>query len=199
MSAIERPRKIIIMVQAGKAVDAVIAELLPYLEPDDCIIDCGNSQYHDTIRREKSVAEKNIHFIGCGVSGGEEGALHGPSIMPGGSQEDYDRVSPIFEKIAAHDFNGNACVTHVGLGASGHFVKMVHNGIEYAVMQIMAEAYDALRKLYGLSAREISDVFEGYSQEKLGSYLFDISLFVLRQKESPESESFLVDSILDTA
>lgn len=199
VASIERPRKIIIMVQAGKPVDAVIEELLPYLDADDCIIDCGNSYYRDTIRREAYLAPKSIHFVGCGVSGGEEGALHGPSIMPGGSKENYVRLRPILEAIAARDFNGQACVTHIGTGASGHFVKMVHNGIEYAVMQIMAESYDALRKLYGLSAPGIADIFEDYSKGKLGSYLFDISLKVLRKEDEFKKGESLVDYILDRA
>ncbi len=199
VASIERPRNVIVMVQAGKPVDMVIEELSQYLESGDCIIDCWNSFYRDTIRREALLATKGIRFVGCGISGGEEGALKGPSIMPGGNAENYERVRPIFEKIAARDFKGNPCVTHVGTGASWHFVKMVHNGIEYAVMQIMAEAYDALRKLYRLSAPEIADIFEGYSQEKLDSYLFDISLSVLRKTDDLRPGQFLIDSILDSA
>lgn len=199
VASIARPRKIIVMVQAGKPVDAIIEELLPYLDADDCIVDCGNSYYRDTIRREAYLSPKGIRFIGSGVSGGEEGALHGPSIMPGGSTEDYAKIRPIFEAIAARDFSGGACVTHIGTGASGHFVKMVHNGIEYAVMQIMAEAYDILRKIYGLSAPGIAEIFEEYSKGKLGSYLFDISLPILRKQDAFQADSYLIDHILDSA
>src|ERR1700730_6254888 len=144
VASLERPRAIIIMVKAGEPTDAVIDELVPLLDGGDIIIDCGNAHYTDTRRREAALRERRLHFVGCGVSGGEEGALNGPSIMPGGSPESYARLGPIFESIAAQ-VDGIPCCTHVGPDGAGHFVKMVHNGIEYADMQLIAEAYDLLR------------------------------------------------------
>lgn len=183
VARLETPRKIVVMVQAGAAVDAVLDELLPHLEKGDTVVDCGNSYYPDTVRREKRLSTSGVSFLGCGVSGGEEGALNGPSLMPGGDLGSYERFEPILKAVAARDFDGGSCVTHVGKGASGHYVKMVHNGIEYAVIQIMAEAYDTLRKAYGRSADEIADVFERYAAGELGSYLFDISVSVLKTKD----------------
>ncbi len=145
VSSLKRPRKILLMVNAGAAVDAVIESLLPFLEKGDIITDGGNSHYKDTLRREKALKEQGIHFIGCGISGGEEGALKGPSIMPGGSPEAYKQIGPILEKIAAKDKNGNSCCTHIGPDGAGHFVKMLHNGIEYGEMQLIAEIYHFLR------------------------------------------------------
>ncbi len=199
VTRLERPRKIIVMVQAGTPVDAVLDELLPHLEEGDTVVDCGNSYYPDTVRREKRLSELGFAFLGCGVSGGEEGALNGPSLMPGGNREAYARLKPILDAVAARDFDGGGCVTYVGAGASGHFVKMVHNGIEYAVMQIMAEAYDVLRKAYGKSAPEIADIFERYAAGDLGSYLFDISVTVLRTKDDLVTGANLVDNVLDRA
>ena len=144
VASLRRPRAVIIMVKAGAATDAVIDELVPLLEKDDIVIDAGNAHFVDTARRERDLSAKGLHFVGTGVSGGEEGALLGPSIMPGGSEESYRKLGPIFEKIAAQ-VDGTPCCTHVGPGAAGHFVKMVHNGIEYADMQLIAEAYDLLR------------------------------------------------------
>lgn len=164
VASLERPRKVMIMVKAGAPVDAVIAELVPLLENGDMIIDCGNSFYQDTIRRSKELVEKGIDFVGCGVSGGEEGALHGPSIMPGCSKTSYTSLSPILESIAALDFQGGKCVSYIGTDGAGHYVKMVHNGIEYAVMQMIAEAYEVFRKVYHLSASEIAAIFETYNQ-----------------------------------
>lgn len=187
------------MVQAGAPVDAVLDELLPHLEKGDTVVDCGNSYYPDTVRREKRLSDMGFSFLGCGVSGGEEGALNGPSLMPGGNREAYERLKPIFNAIAARDFDGGGCVAYVGSGGSGHFVKMVHNGIEYAVMQIMAEAYDVLRKGYGKTASEIADVFERYAAGDLGSYLFDISVAVLRTKDDLGTGASLVDVVLDRA
>lgn len=163
VARLERPRKIIVMVQAGAPVDNVLDELLPHLEKGDMVVDCGNSYYRDTVRREKRLAELGFSYLGCGVSGGEEGALNGPSLMPGGDLDAYGHLKPVLGSIAARDFEDGSCVTYVGSGASGHFVKMVHNGIEYAVMQIMAEAYDILRKGYGKTAPEIADIFERYA------------------------------------
>ena len=165
VESLTSPRKIIVMVQAGSPVDAVIASLLPLLDKGDTIIDCGNSHFPDTIRREAELSTQGFHFFGCGVSGGEEGALKGPSLMPGGNKTVWENLAPIFTAIAAKDFSGNPCVTYLGENGAGHYVKMVHNGIEYAVMQMMAEAYDLLSKSFGLSAPEIADIFEKYNGE----------------------------------
>lgn len=195
--SIQAPRKIILLVKAGEATDATIESLLPHLEKGDTLIDGGNALYTDTIRREKFLSEKSLHFFGCGVSGGEEGALHGPSLMPGGSRETWEELKPIFEAIAAKDFSGRPCVSYLSENGAGHFVKMVHNGIEYAVMQIMAEAYELLSRGYGLEATEIADIFENYGQRKLKSFLFDIVIPILRYTE--ENEEALIDKILDKA
>jgi len=196
VESLKVPRKIILLVKAGNPVDEMITQLMPFLSSGDSIIDCGNSNYVDTIRRTQELSQKNIHFVGCGISGGEEGALHGPSLMPGGSESSWEMMKPVWEKIAAKDFQGSPCVTHVGENGAGHYVKMVHNGIEYAVMQVMAEAYDLLRKLYQLSAEQIANIFEEYNTGRLESYLFEISVPVLRKKEGDTS---LIDLILDKA
>lgn len=198
LERLERPRKIILMIQAGKAVDAVIAELLPHLSKGDTVIDCGNSYYKDTIEREQKLAPQGVHYVGCGVSGGEEGALHGPSLMPGGSTESWEALKPIWESIAAKDFEGRPCVALMGADGAGHYVKMVHNGIEYAVMQMMAEVYDILRKGFAMSAPQIADVFEGFGKGRLESYLMEIVVPVLRHKDD-EGDGYLIDSILDSA
>ncbi len=156
VNSLATPRKIMIMVKAGKPVDLVIESLKPLLDEGDIIIDCGNSHFPDTIRREKALSAEGFNFIGCGVSGGEEGALHGPSLMPGGRKEVWIDLEPIFTAIAAKDFDGQPCVTYLGTDGAGHYTKMVHNGIEYAVMQMMAEAYDLFSKSFGLSAPEIA-------------------------------------------
>ncbi|MCA9385107.1 NADP-dependent phosphogluconate dehydrogenase [Candidatus Dojkabacteria bacterium] len=197
-AALERPRKVIVMVKAGDPVDAVIEGLLPYLEKDDIVIDAGNAHYKNTIRREHALKEKGIHFVGTGVSGGEYGALVGPSIMPGGSQHAWENLKDIFEAIAAKDFNGKPCVTHIGENGAGHFVKMVHNGIEYGIMQVIAEAYELLKYAYDLSAGEIAEVFEGYNKRDLESFLFEIVIDVLKEKDSL-AEGALIDVILDKA
>ena len=196
---ISRPRHIIVMVKAGEGVDAVISQLTPLLEEGDMIIDCGNSYFIDTIRRYTTLQEKGIRFVGCGVSGGEEGALHGPSIMPGGDLDAYQRLQPILEGIAAKDFSGNPCVSYIGQNGSGHYVKMIHNGIEYGVMQIMAEAYELLRSVYGLAPKEISDIFEKFNKGKLNSYLFEIAVEVLRKEDEFNTGTQLIDYILDRA
>lgn len=198
VSSIEKPRKIIILVEAGKPVDMVIEGLIQSLEEGDIIIDGGNSNFHDTQRRFKEMKEKGIHFIGCGVSGGEEGALHGPSLMPGGSMESWNQIKEIFEAIAARDFNGGPCVTYIGDNGAGHYVKMVHNGIEYGVMQVMAEGYEMLRSLYNLDALKISEIFKNYNEGKLKSFLFEISVEVLSRKDE-FNEGYLIDFILDRA
>ncbi len=192
------PRKIIIMVKAGAPVDGVIDQLIPLLDKGDLIIDCGNSNYHDTIRRSAELKEKGFLFLGCGVSGGEEGALKGPSMMPGGTKASYKKVEKIFTKISARDFQDGSCIAYIGNNGAGHYVKTVHNGIEYGVMQLMAEAYEILRSVYKLSAPEISKIFAGYNRGKLKSYLFEIAIDVLA-KEDEFKKGYLVDYILDKA
>ncbi|MCB9798863.1 NADP-dependent phosphogluconate dehydrogenase [Candidatus Nomurabacteria bacterium] len=200
VQSLRRPRRIMIMVQAGQPVDAVIKALLPHIQKGDVIVDGGNSYYGDTKRREAALLKKGILYMGCGVSGGEDGALYGPSLMPGGSMQAWRVMKPILTKIAAKDFSEGPCVTHVGSGAAGHYVKMVHNGIEYAVMQFMAESYEILRKVYKLSPPEIADIFQKYNRGKLQSYLLEIALPVLRQKDELDKNSCcLVYHILDTA
>ncbi len=199
-ASLQRPKRFMLLVQAGPAVDAVIASMLPHLEKGDIIIDGGNSFYKDSQRRESELKEKGIHFVGCGVSGGEEGALKGPSIMPGGSAESWKQLQPILEAIAAKDFSGGPCVTHVGPDGAGHYVKMVHNGIEYGIMQLIAESYDLLRTGYGMTAPEIADVFAGFTKGKLSSYLFDIAVPVLRKQDDQDGKDGpLINRILDAA
>jgi len=195
---LEKPRKIIIMIKAGPSMDFVIKDLLPHLNKGDIIIDAGNSLYTDSIRRTEELEKKGLHFVGMGVSGGEEGALRGPSIMPGGSKESWKALSPILKKIAAKDFAGKPCVTHIGTGGAGHYVKMVHNGIEYGVMQMMAEAYHILRKVYDLKPNEIAKIFKKYNKGKLRSYLFEISVPILERKDEFK-KGYLIDYILDKA
>jgi 6-phosphogluconate dehydrogenase len=197
VAALERPRRILIMVQAGAPTDAVIDELVPLLDEGDVVIDGGNARYTDTIRRTRALEEHGLHFVGAGVSGGEEGALHGPSIMPGGSDESYQIVGPVLESIAAV-VDGTPCCTHVGTGGAGHFVKMVHNGIEYADMQLIAEAYDLLRRRLGLSPAEIGDVFAGWNEGDLESYLVEITAEVLRHVDAATGRPF-VDVVADQA
>ena len=197
VASLAKPRIAIIMVQAGFATDAVITALSERFEKDDIIVDGGNALYTDTIRREKEVSAKNIHFVGAGISGGEEGALNGPSIMPGGSKESYEHLGPILRSIAAVA-EGEACVTHIGSDGAGHFVKMIHNGIEYADMQLIAEAYDILRKAGGLNPIEISRVLTEWNAGELESYLIEITAEVLAQVDQKTGEP-LVDVILDAA
>ncbi len=197
VKSIRRPRAIMIMVKAGAPVDGVIEELLPFLEEGDIVIDGGNSYYTDTQRREKYLKDKGVLFIGAGVSGGEEGALNGPSIMPGGSLEAYARVEPIFTKISAQ-VEGTACCTHIGADGAGHYVKMVHNGIEYADMQLIAEAYDILSNVLGMTAPEIADVFKEWNTGDLDSFLIQITSEVLAKTDDITGKS-LVDVILDSA
>jgi 6-phosphogluconate dehydrogenase len=198
VSSLIRPRIIILMIQSGEPVDELIGQLKPFLERGDILVDCGNSDYRDTIRRTAELSGLGLHFFGCGVSGGEEGALHGPSLMPGGEKSVYERLAPVFAAIAAKDFHGNACVTYTGADGAGHFVKMVHNGIEYAIMQMMAEAWLLLSRLYQLKAPEIAEIFAKYQQGKLESFLFETAVEVLRKPDDFGS-GFLIDYILDTA
>ncbi|QEW03667.1 NADP-dependent phosphogluconate dehydrogenase [Microbacterium lushaniae] len=195
--SLQRPRTAIIMVKAGGATDAVIEELIRVFEPGDIIVDGGNALFTDTIRREKAVRETGINFVGMGVSGGEEGALNGPSLMPGGSDESWTTLGPILRSIAAVA-EGEPCVTHVGHDGAGHFVKMVHNGIEYADMQLIAEAYDLIRRGTGKSPAEIADVFAEWNRGELESYLIEITAEVLRQVDA-ETGRPLVDVIVDQA
>jgi 6-phosphogluconate dehydrogenase len=195
--SLTKPRTAVIMVQAGKGTDAVIDELVKVFEPGDIIVDGGNAKFTDTIRREKAVRESGIHFVGTGISGGEEGALNGPSIMPGGSDESWETLGPIFRSIAAVA-EGEPCVTHVGTDGAGHFVKMIHNGIEYADMQLIAEAYDLIRRGTGKSPAEIADIFTAWNKTELESYLIEITAEVLRQVDEKTGKP-LVDVILDQA
>ncbi len=197
VASLERPRKAIIMVQAGAATDAVIDQLTEAMDEGDIIIDGGNALFTDTIRREKEVAAKGRHFVGAGISGGEEGALNGPSIMPGGPAESWETLGPILESIAA-EVDGTPCVTHIGPDGAGHFVKMVHNGIEYADMQVIGEAYQLLRYGAGMEPAEIAEVFREWNAGDLDSYLIEITAEVLAQKD-PETGAPLVDVIVDAA
>lgn len=197
VNSLEVPRRIILMVQAGKPTDAVITQITPLLEPGDIIVDGGNAFFADTIRREKLLREKNIHFVGAGISGGEEGALLGPSIMPGGSFASYQALQPYLESISAK-VNGQPCVSYIGENGAGHFVKMVHNGIEYADMQFIAEAYDLLKQMLNLSAQEIAKIFRKWNNTKLGSFLIEITAEVLEQIDLTTGLA-LVDLIQDRA
>ncbi|WP_103516783.1 NADP-dependent phosphogluconate dehydrogenase [Streptomyces sp. SM10] len=198
VAALERPRRLVVMVKAGDATDAVIAEFAPLLESGDMIIDGGNAHFADTRRREHELREQGIHFVGTGVSGGEEGALNGPSIMPGGSTESYSSLGPMLEKISAKAKDGAPCVTHIGPDGAGHFVKMVHNGVEYADMQLIAEAYQLLRDVAGYSAAQIADVFRTWNTGRLDSYLIEITAEVLSQVDAATGKPF-VDVVLDQA
>jgi 6-phosphogluconate dehydrogenase len=195
--AIKRPRKIMMMVKAGPPIDWTIEQFQPFLEPGDILIDGGNSWFEDTRRRESALSAEGLHFIGSGVSGGEEGALHGPSLMPGGAREAYEEIRPLWEAIAAKTEDG-ACTTYTGTDGAGHFIKMVHNGIEYGDMQLIAEAYDILRRVLGLSAQELSDTFARWNEGLLDSFLIKITAEVLRVKDE-ETGRPLVDLILDKA
>ncbi|MTD12688.1 NADP-dependent phosphogluconate dehydrogenase [Nakamurella sp. YIM 132087] len=197
VASLATPRKIIIMVKAGGPTDAVIDELAELLEPGDILVDGGNAKFSDTIRREAAMREKGIHFVGCGISGGEEGALLGPSIMPGGSKQSYESLGPILEKISAH-VDGAPCCTHIGTDGAGHFVKMVHNGIEYADMQLIAEAYDLLRRGAGLSPAQIADIFAEWNKGELDSFLIEITAQVLAQVDATTGGPF-VDIVKDVA
>ncbi|MFI5849269.1 NADP-dependent phosphogluconate dehydrogenase [Micromonospora chalcea] len=197
VGSLERPRAVIVMVKAGAPTDAVIDELVPLLEEGDIVVDCGNAHFADTRRREEALREHGLHFVGTGVSGGEEGALLGPSIMPGGSAESYRKLGPIFERIAAH-VDGEPCCRHVGPDGAGHFVKMVHNGIEYADMQLIAEAYDLLRAGLSASPAEIAEIFREWNAGELGSFLIEITADVLGHTDAATGQAF-VDVVLDQA
>jgi 6-phosphogluconate dehydrogenase len=196
VQSLARPRKIFLMIDAGKAIDATIESLIPLLEADDIVMDGGNSHYLDTQRRGEWLAKNDILFIGTGVSGGEEGALKGPSIMPGGSEKAYQHVAPYLEAIAAKDANGLPCCHFIGKGGAGHFVKMVHNGIEYAEMQLLAEVYSLLREANGFSPEHISTLLNEWNEGALKSYLLEITAAILMYRENGE---LLLDNILDEA
>ena len=197
VASLERPRRLLVMVKAGQPTDKVIDEFAPLLDPGDMIVDGGNAHFLDTRRREASLREQGIHFVGAGISGGEEGALHGPSIMPGGSPESYASLGPLLEDISA-TVDGVPCCTHVGPDGSGHFVKMVHNGIEYADMQLIGEAYDLLRHVSGMKPGEIAEVFRTWNGGRLESYLVEITAQVLAHTDARTGKPF-VDVVLDQA
>lgn len=197
VASLERPRRMVIMVKAGAPTDAVIDQFAPLLESGDVIIDGGNAHFADTRRREAALRERGLHFVGVGISGGEEGALNGPSIMPGGAAAAYESLAPMFTDIAAK-VDGAACVTHIGPDGAGHFVKMVHNGIEYADMQLIAEAYDLLRGAAGMAPTQIAEVFRGWNAGRLSSYLVEITTEVLAHVDAATGRPF-VDIVQDQA
>jgi 6-phosphogluconate dehydrogenase len=197
VAALARPRQLVIMVKAGAATDAVTEEFAPLLEPGDVIVDAGNAHFVDTRRREAALRERGLHFVGTGVSGGEEGALHGPSIMPGGSAESYASLGPLFEDIAAK-VDGQPCCAHIGPDGAGHFVKMVHNGIEYADMQLIAESYDLLRGALGYEPAQIAALFRTWNTGRLDSYLIEITAEVLTHTDPATGQPF-VDVVVDQA
>jgi len=215
VDSIRKPRKIVILVKAGAGTDAVIDELIPLLDDEDIIVDGGNAKWTDTIRREKDLAAKGLRFVGSGVSGGEEGARFGPSLMPGGKESAYRELQPIWEAVAAkvdHETGkplegaapgkpikgGVPCTTYIGPNGAGHYVKMVHNGIEYGDMQMICEAYDLMKNLLGMSAPEIGSIFTEWNEGDLDSFLVEITADVLKQKD-PSSDADFVDIVLDTA
>lgn len=199
VDSLEKPRKVVLLVKAGDPVDMTVAALKPHLDKGDIIVDGGNSYFLDTRRREKELFEQGFFFLGSGVSGGEEGALWGPSLMPGGNKEAYEQIRPVWEAISAKaPGDGQPCVTYLGPDGAGHFVKMVHNGIEYGDMQLIAEVYDFLRKGLGMSARDISGVFQEWNRGVLDSFLIEITAQILTV-EDPETKKALVDVILDKA
>lgn len=198
VNSLTKPRKIILMVQAGKPVDYVIEDLKPLLDQEDIIIDGGNSNFNDTIKRTKALKEVGLNFLGVGISGGEEGARFGPAIMPGGKLESYKQVEAIFEAIAAKADDGLPCVAYIGSDGAGHYVKMVHNGIEYADMQLIAESYSLLKHLGGLTNIELSEVFGNWNKGELDSYLIEITETIFKTKD-PKTNQDLIDMILDRA
>jgi 6-phosphogluconate dehydrogenase len=197
VDALQPPRRVVVMVQAGPATDAVVDDLAAHLEPGDMILDGGNAHFLDTRRRESTLRDRGLHFVGTGISGGEVGALEGPSIMPGGSDEAYASLGPLLETIAAQ-VDGTPCCTHVGPDGAGHFVKMVHNGIEYSDMQLIAESYDLLRQALGATPGELGAVFREWNQGELESYLIGITAEVLEHVDGATGRPF-VDIVLDEA
>jgi 6-phosphogluconate dehydrogenase len=197
LELLRKPRAVMLLVPAGPPVDSVISDLLPHLEKGDLIIDAGNSYFKDTNLRTRNLTGKGIQFLGVGVSGGEEGARHGPSIMPGGPKEAYERVRPLFEAVAAR-VNGDPCVAYLGPGSAGHFVKMVHNGIEYAVMQLLAETYDLMKRGLGLNDDALHDVYDTWNKGELNGYLMEITAHIF-SKVDQKTGKRLIDEILDVA
>jgi len=197
VDALKPPRKVMMMIKAGNPVDQVIGEVAPLLKKGDVLIDGGNSLFTDTQRRFHDLEGKGIHYVGCGVSGGEEGALKGPSLMPGGSRESYDLIAPIFRKIAAQ-VDGEPCCRYMGPDGAGHYVKMVHNGIEYGDMQLICEAYAILKNVLGLEAEDLAEIFAKWNQGALESYLIEITASIFRKKD-PDTGKPMVDVILDKA
>jgi 6-phosphogluconate dehydrogenase len=197
LAKLEKPRNIMLLVPAGPIVDAVINDLVPHLDTGDLIIDGGNSHYTDTERREADLAAKNVGFMGVGVSGGEEGARHGASIMPGGRREYYDRVEKTLQAVSAK-VSGEPCVAYMGVGSAGHFVKMVHNGIEYGLMQLISETYHYMKRVLGMADDEIADTFADWNNGQLNSFLIEITSIVLRKRDDDTPQP-LVEMILDTA
>lgn len=198
VATLEKPRRIILMVKAGAPTDATIQEILPLLDKGDILIDGGNTFFKDTMRRNEELAKSGVNFIGMGVSGGEEGALKGPSLMPGGQKEAYDLVADILEQISAKAPDGKPCVTYIGANGAGHYVKMVHNGIEYGDMQLIAESYDLLQRVLGLSVSEIQEIFSQWNEGELDSYLIEITTDILSRKDDLTDQP-IVDVILDEA
>ncbi|MEJ2261819.1 MAG: NADP-dependent phosphogluconate dehydrogenase [Anaerolineales bacterium] len=197
VAALRPPRAAMMLVPAGAPVDSVISDLLPHMEAGDLIIDGGNSHFTDTNRRAKDLTDKGIHFLGVGISGGESGARHGPSMMPGGPERAYERVRPIFEAAAAK-VNGDPCVTHLGPGSAGHYVKMVHNGIEYGIMQLISETYDLMKRGLGLKNEDIHAAFDSWNRAELNSYLVEITAKIFKVKDEKTGND-LIDMILDQA
>ena len=198
VDSLEKPRRILLMVKAGEATDDTINQLKPLLDKGDILIDGGNTNFHDTIRRNKELAKAGLHFIGTGVSGGEEGALHGPSIMPGGPRDAYDLVEPILTEIAARAEDGKPCVAYMGPDGAGHYVKMVHNGIEYGDMQLIAESYSVLKHVLGMSNQQLAKVYAQWNEGELDSYLIEITATIFQKKDDKTGED-LIDVILDRA
>ena len=197
VNSLEKPRKIILMIKAGEAVDAMMAKLVPFLEKGDILIDGGNSFFEDTRRRSREMEALGLHFVGMGVSGGEEGALYGPSLMPGGAREAYDALLPILKAVSAKA-EGEACVDYMGADGAGHYVKMVHNGIEYADMQMIADTYFVMKNVLGMTAEEMADTWETWNKGELSSYLVEITARILRKADEMTGKP-LVDVILDVA
>ena len=196
LGLLSRPRAVFLLVPAGTPVDAVIGDLMPYCEPGDLLIDGGNSHFTDTNRREQALAEKGLLFMGMGVSGGEYGARHGPSLMPGGPREGYERVGPILQAIAAR-VKGDPCVTYLGSSSAGHYVKMVHNGIEYGLMQLISETYDLMKRGLRMDAEALAKVYAQWNETELNSFLLEITAHIFRQKDEKDPTSPLIDMIRD--
>ncbi len=198
LSLLASPRAVIMLVPAGPTVDRVIRDLLPHLKEKDILMDCGNSHFTDTDLRQKALADRGIRFLGVGISGGEHGARHGPSIMPGGPREAYERVRPLLEDVSAH-VRGEPCVAYLGPGSAGHFVKMVHNGIEYGLMELIAETYDLMRRGLGLDDDELAGIYERWNDGGFHSYLIEITAHIFRQVDEKTGRCCLIDVILDEA